>query len=174
MNWLVRSAQPDDAPALARVVRDSFMAHVARDWGPGPQQSFLSEITPEALAARLAGACVALVGDDGGQVCGVILLPRPNFVQLCFVATTHLRRGIGSALWQAARAQLERQFDYVKTVELNASPYAVQAYRAMGFFPISKQYHRDGWVATRMACWLPDQDLESAADGPSPPEPNGS
>jgi hypothetical protein len=46
--------------------------------------------------------------------------------------------------------------------QLNSSPYAVDAYRALGFFPISHAYKRDGAVATRMACWLPGRRLERA------------
>lgn len=128
------------------------------------QDSFYSETTPEKIAAVLASAAYAAVYEDEGSFVGVIVLPRPNLVQLCFAATTHLRRGIGSSLWSAARSHLDENLPEVKTVELNASPYAVAAYSAMGFFPISKQYRRRGWVATRMACWLPNRGLESAAD----------
>jgi len=60
------------------------------------------------------------------------------------------------------RAELEQHHPDVRTVELNSSPYAVAVYKALGFFPISKPYRRKGAVATRMACWLPGESLESA------------
>ena len=164
MNSPIRTATTDDAPAISSLVQSSFQAHVADDWEQEAQDSFFSETTPEKIAALLASAAFAAVYEEEGNFIGVIVLPRPNLVQLCFVATTHLRRGVGSALWRAARSYLEEKLPEVKTVELNASPYAVAAYAAMGFFPISKQYRRRGWVATRMACWLPNQGLESEAN----------
>ena len=164
MNLPIRSASPSDASAISQLVQSSFRAFVAPDWEEEAQNSFYSETTPEKLAARLAESTFAAVYQEDAKVIGVILLPRPNLVQLCFVATTHLRRGIGGALWESARTHLETNLPECKTVELNASPYAVEAYKAMGFFPISKQYRRRGWVATRMACWLPGRALERATN----------
>jgi GNAT superfamily N-acetyltransferase len=154
-------AQVDDAPAISALVQASFRAHIAPDWQAEAQESFLSETTAEKLVAPIAQATFAAVCEEGGHIVGVILLPRHNLVQLCFVATTHLRRGIGTSLWEAARTYLETQVPETRTVELNASPYAAAAYAAMGFFPISKPYRRRGSVATRMACWLPARALES-------------
>lgn len=162
MNSFIRPALPTDAPAISALVQASFRAHVAPDWQPEAQATFYSETTPEKLATPIAHATFAAVYEDAGRIVGVILLPRPNLVQLCFVATTHLRRGIAKALWEEARAHLEAHAPDTKTVELNASPYAVAAYTAMGFFPISQPFHRKGSVATRMACWLPGQALENA------------
>lgn len=164
MNPRIRMARLDDAPAISKLVQASFRAHVASDWEAQAQATFLSETTAEKLAAAIAEATFAAVYEEDGHIVAVILLPRPNLVQLCFVAPGHLRRGIGTSLWEAARTHLETQVPEVKTVELNASPYAVAAYTAMGFFPISKPYRRKGSVATRMACWLPGRALENGPD----------
>ena len=161
MNPRIRMAQLNDALAISELVQASFRAHIAPDWQAEAQDSFLRETTAEKLSAPIAKATFAAVYEEDGHIVAVILLPRPNLVQLCFVATPHLRRGIGASLWEAARTYLETQFPEVKTVELNSSPYAVAAYTAMGFFPISKLYRRRGSVATRMACWLPARALES-------------
>jgi hypothetical protein len=58
------------------------------------------------------------------------------------------------------RTYLEERHPDVQTVELNSSPFALAAYEALGFFPISKPFKRKGAVATRMACWLPGRALE--------------
>jgi len=162
MNPRIRTAQLADAPAISELVQASFRVHIAPDWQTEAQETFLSETTAEKLTAPITEATFAAVYEDDGHILGVILLPRPNLVQLCFVAPAHLGRGIGTALWEAARAHLETQHPDVKTVELNASPYAVAPYQAMGFFPISKPYRRKGSVATRMACWLPARAFERA------------
>jgi hypothetical protein len=50
----------------------------------------------------------------------------------------------------AVRAHVEERYPEVKTVELNSTPYAVSAYRAWGFFPISEPFRRAGAAAIRM------------------------
>ena len=166
MNAHVRRALAVDAPEISDLVRASFLAHIAADWQPEAQVSFVAETTAEKLVTPIAQATFAAVYEESSRIVGVILLPRPNLVQLCFVATTHLRRGIASSLWEAARSHLETEFPEVKTIELNSSPYAVAAYTAMGFYPISAPYRRKGAVATRMACWLPARALERGANAP--------
>ena len=162
MNTNVRQASPDDASAISELVQASFMEHVAPDWEPAAQQDFLRETSAEKLAARIAEASLVVVYEDEGQIRGVISLPRPTLVQLFFVAPSYLRGGVGRSLWEAARLHLEGRCPEVKTVELNSSPYALPAYKALGFFPISVPFRRRGAVAIRMACWLPGKALERA------------
>jgi len=110
MNRLIRRAHPVDAPAIAALVQASFRAHIAPDWQQEAQDTFYSETTAEKLVAPITEATFAAVYEEQGHIRGVILLPRPNLVQLCFVATTHLRRGIGTSLWEAARTHLRQTF----------------------------------------------------------------
>ena len=138
------------------------MAHVSPNWEPSAQQDFLKNTTAEALTLLISEAIYIAVYEDEGRILGVIAMPRPTLVQLLFVAPTHLRRGIGKRLWEAARAHIEERYPEVKTVELNSTPYAVSAYRSLGFYPISEPFRRKGAVATRMACWLPGRALAQA------------
>ena len=162
MNTHVRQAGPDDASAISSLVQAGFIEHVAPDWELFAQREFLRDTAAEKLAARIAESALVEVYQDEGQILGVISLPRPTLVQLFFVAPDHLRRGIGKALWEAARTHLEERHPEVNTVELNSSPYALPAYKALGFFPISEPFRRRGAVATRMACWLPGRALARA------------
>jgi GNAT superfamily N-acetyltransferase len=162
MHPSVRNATPEDATAISELVHKSFRAHVASDWDPIAHDSLLNDTSAEKLAVRIAESAVVLVFEDAGRILGVILLPRPTLVQLCFVAPGHLGKAIGRALWEAARARIEERFPEVKTVELNSSPYAVGAYKALGFYPISEPFLRGGAVATRMAGWLPGRSLPRA------------
>ena len=158
----VRDATPEDAAAISALVHASFRQYIAPDWEAQAGENLIAETTADKLAARLAEAVVALLLEDEGRVLGVIVMPRPTLVQLCFVAPGHTGHGIGRRLWEAARARVEARFPEVRTVELNASPYAVAAYRAFGFHVISAPFVRDGAVATRMACWLPARTLTHA------------
>ena len=158
----LRQANADDALAISELVQTGFAAHVAADWELSAQHEFIAETQADRLASKLSEAALCLVCEHDTQIVGVIFLPRPTLVQLFFVAPSQLRRGIGRTLWNAARSHLEEAHPEVKTVELNSSPYAVAAYKALGFFPISKPFRRKGAVATRMACWLPGKALEQA------------
>jgi len=162
MNTHLREASPDDASSISELVQASFVLHVAPDWERSAQEAFLRDTTAEKLSGPIAAATFVAVYEDEGQILGVISLPRPNLIQLFFVAPTHLRKGIGRTLWEAARTHIEERHSDIKTIELNSSPYAVSTYKALGFFPISEPFRRKGSVATRMACWLPGRALERA------------
>ncbi|MCE9660692.1 MAG: GNAT family N-acetyltransferase [Burkholderiales bacterium] len=159
----LRHANARDASAISALVQAGFVEHIASDWEPSARQSFIEDTSAEKLAPKLAEAAICIAAVQGDQVLGVIFLPRPTLVQLLFIAPEHLRKGIARSLWSAVRAQLAERHPEVTTVELNSSPYAVGAYRALGFFPISQPFRRKGAVATRMACWLPGEALEQVA-----------
>jgi GNAT superfamily N-acetyltransferase len=158
----LRHATANDASAISDLVCAGFSQHIAADWEPQAQDHFYAENQPDKLVPKIADASLCLVFEQGIALLGVIFLPRPTLVQLFFVAPGHLRNGIGRKLWSAVRVELEQRHPDVRTVELNSSPYAVPVYKALGFFPISKPYRRKGAVATRMACWLPGESLETA------------
>ena len=160
MSMHLRHAKADDALAISELVQAGFIEYIAPDWQPSAHRSFLEDTEADKLAPKISEATVCLVCEQGGQVLGVIFLPRPTLVQLLFVAPGHLRKGIARALWSAVRTHLEEKHPEVTTVELNSSPYALAAYEALGFFPISQPFRRKGAVATRMACWLPGKALE--------------
>ena len=158
----IREATTEDAAAVSELVHSSFRKFIAPDWEQVACENLLAETSADKLVARIVESPIALVHEESGSILGVILLPRPTLVQLCFVAVDHVGKGIGRAMWAAARQQLEERFAETKTVELNSSPYAVAAYRSWGFYPISEQFVRGGAVSTRMACWLPGRALAAA------------
>ncbi len=159
----LREANAQDASAISALVQAGFVKHIASDWEVSAQQSFIGDTSAEKLTPKLAEAAICILAVQGDQVLGVIMLPRPTLVQLLFVAPDHLRKGVARSLWGAVRTQLAEKHPEVTTVELNSSPYAVAAYKALGFFPISQPFRRKGAIATRMACWLPGKALDQVA-----------
>ncbi len=151
---------PAQAPALSALVQRSFLALSAGDWEPHARQVFLGEAGPERLPRIIAEASYAAAVFEGEAPLGFLLMPRPSLLALLFVDPDHLRRGIASALWESARTHLELHHPETRTVELNATPYAFEAYRHLGFYPISEPFFTDGCRATRMACWLPGRSLQ--------------
>ena len=162
MNASIRDVDPADAKVISALVRTSFQEHVASDWSAAAQDCLLADTSAERLAAPIAESPIVLVHELAAGMLGVILLPRRRLVQLCFVSPAHVGHCIGRTLGEAERARLEDRFPETRPVELNASPRAVAAYRALGFYPISERFARDGAVVTRMACWLPGRALALA------------
>lgn len=91
----------------------------------------------------------------GERLVGLLIMPKPTIVQMLFTHPDWTRQGIGRSLWSHARAHLESAVPEVRTVELNALPFALRFYRYLGFAPISAEYVNKGARATRTACWLP-------------------
>lgn len=165
MKAVVRRAEAADAAAVSALVQESFSEFVAHDWEPRACDLFMAQSSPERFAASIPEAAYAAVAQAGAELAGFILLSSPSLLAFLFVRRSWLRRGVASQLWNAAREYLEAHHPEVKTVELNSSPYAVGAYRALGFYPISEPFRRGGCLATRMACWLPGRALALATGG---------
>lgn len=151
-----------DAPAVSALVQACFGQFVSADWEPEAQQYFLAQSTPERFASLIPEAAFSAVAELEGQLVGMILLAQPNTLSFLFVDAAMHKRGIARRLWEAARSHIEVAYPAVRTIELNASPHAVGAYKALGFYPISEPFRRAGSVATRMACWLPGRALRTS------------
>lgn len=159
MNCVLRPSTSADADAVSALVRDAFNEFVAPDWEQEAREIFSMQSSPEQLHALLSDAAFASVALVNKEIVGVIVLPEPNLLAFLFVHRAWHKQGVARALWEAARSHLGACHPAVETVELNSSPHAVAAYRALGFYPISEQFSRSGGVATRMACWLPGRAL---------------
>jgi ribosomal protein S18 acetylase RimI-like enzyme len=161
MNYTIRSSQSADAEMASALVQQSFIQLVGPDWEQHAINTFLAETSGNCLRDLISKAAFTAVAEVQGRLVGFILMPSPALIGLLFVKPDFLRNGIANSLWQAARHHIEATCKEVKTVELNSTPYAVAAYRALGFYPISEPFSRGGCLATRMACWLPGDALQA-------------
>jgi GNAT superfamily N-acetyltransferase len=164
MNYTIRSSQSADAEMASALVQQSFIQLVGPDWEQHAVNTFLAETSGNCLRDLISKAAFTAVAEVQGRLVGFILMPSPALIGLLFVKPNFLRNGIAKSLWQAARRHIETTCKEVKTVELNSTPYAVAAYRALGFYPISEPFRRGGCLATRMACWLPGDALQALAN----------
>ena len=167
----MRPAVAADAPALSALVQESFNQFVAPDWQPEACEVFMTESSVEWFTSSIPQAAYAAVAHAADELVGMVLMPTPSVLAFLFVRPGLLRSGIGSLLWEAARAHIETHHPSVKTIELNSSPCAVAAYRAYGFYPMSEPFRRGGCLATRMACWLPGRALAAGAGDTIVPTP---
>jgi GNAT superfamily N-acetyltransferase len=160
---MVDIARPEMSERISQLVHSSFNVFVADGWEPSARRNFLDETSASAIAGYLANPAFAAVEIQASEIVGFILMPRPSVVSLLFVHPSELRKGVGRRLWEAARAHLEATHSEIKTVELNSTPCALDAYKALGFVPISAEFVHAGCRATRMACWLPARGLGADA-----------
>ena len=163
MQFIIRPVGANEAEVASALVQHSFLELAAADWEPNACEVFLGESSPVALRVALESPAYAASAFSEERMVGFILMPKPSLLGMLFVHPGSLRLGIEKQLWEQARTHVEAAFPQVKTVELNASPYAFPFYRTVGFVPISAEFMRGGCRATRMACWLPARALGADA-----------
>lgn len=121
-------AQVNTAMALIERV---FMIFEAPDYEQDGIDAFLDYIEPAAIYQRINAEEIKLwCAMDHGVMVGVIAMRPPCAVSLLFVEPKWHRRGIARQLLEHALS------DYRKAdtpVTVHSSPYAVAAYRRLGF-----------------------------------------
>jgi len=155
----VREVSAEHAADASALVHASFGDLVAPDWEQSAQQTFLDDSAVAPLAAKIEAASYAAAAFHHHEMVGFVLMPSPALLGMLFVRPDWVRKGVARALWEQARAHVEAFHPTVKTVELNATPYALPFYRSVGFVSISAEFQLRGCRATRMACWLPARAL---------------
>ena len=82
---------------------------------------------------------------DGETLVGTICVRPPQHIGGFFVRGDYHRKGIGRALFDAMRAEYEKQ-----EFTVNSSPYAVEVYRHLGFTAADQEQLADGIRFTPM------------------------
>jgi GNAT superfamily N-acetyltransferase len=123
---LIRPARLDDMALLADMLHALAMRFIVPGMPPEAAATFLRENDGAALLAyRERGHATSLAEIDG-VVAGFISIRPPSHLFHLFVGEARQRRGVARALWDSVRANAD-------TFTVNASPYAVPAYLALGF-----------------------------------------
>ena len=126
---VIRSAADSDFPGMAHLLRTLATTFIVPGMPPEAAATFLRENDQPALLAYRAAGHVTRVADIDGALAGFISIRPPHHLFHLFVAERWHRRGVARALWDAARAQAAPGAAFT----VNASPYAVPAYAALGF-----------------------------------------
>lgn len=114
-------------------------------------------ISPDSGYRKKVEACKEIVFGalDGEKLVGVITISEHGNISCAFVDPSYHRRGIGKDLFRRVKATLDAKNMGPYTIKLNASPYAVPFYKAMGFGEtgVATDYH--GIISTPMAMAVP-------------------
>ena len=137
----VRRLAPEEIPAALELCWQVFLQFEAPEYPAEGVAAFRASLDDEERTRKLAfyGAF------DGGRLVGVLCMRQPQHIGGFFVDAAYHRRGIGRRLFEAMRQDYETQ---VFTV--NASPYAVEVYRRLGFTPTDTEQLTDGLRYTPM------------------------
>ena len=125
----LRPATGADFPALARLLHDAACRFITPGMAPEVATTFLRDNNEAALLAYREKGHQFRVATIAGAIAGYSAIRPPAHLFHLFVAEPWHRRGVARALWDAARAEAAPDTRFT----VNASPYAVAAYEALGF-----------------------------------------
>jgi ribosomal protein S18 acetylase RimI-like enzyme len=122
----------DDIPGVSRLLQSLATEFIIRETPPELAQKFLEGNSPEGIAANIANGYVYHVAEDDGVVAGFIGMRERKHVFHLFVGKQWQGQGLSRRLWDTGRrAAMEAGGAAPFTV--NASNYALDAYRHLGF-----------------------------------------
>jgi alpha-beta hydrolase superfamily lysophospholipase/GNAT superfamily N-acetyltransferase len=127
------------------LVRDVFMEYEAPDYSDDGIQEFLRFIEPDAIRKMLTdGQMKIWACDCDGRIVGV-LAAKSDHINLLFVCGKHHRKGIARRLLDAMTQHYQPS-----EISVNSSPYAVEAYRKLGFAETDAEQSVNGLRFTPM------------------------
>lgn len=138
---MIRRLKDHEIQAALDLTWDVFLKFEAPEYPAEGVQTFRAYLDDKEKIANLKfyGAF------EGETLVGTICMRAPQHIGGFFVRGDHHRRGIGRALFEALKADCEKQ---VFTV--NSSPYAVEVYRHLGFAAADTEQLADGIRFTPM------------------------
>jgi GNAT superfamily N-acetyltransferase len=127
---MIRPALPSDSQAIS-VLINGLAHHFMLDPGGHGAERFLQSISPSAIHGYITAPNFrCLVAMEGPDIVGVASLRDGTHLFHLFVATSHQKRGIARALWDALKSEATT---HVEHFTVNSSPHAVAVYERFGF-----------------------------------------
>ena len=145
MELEIHAILSSELPQALSLVKRVFLQYEAPDYSQQGVDTFLSFLQDRERLAELhfLGAYI------DGQMVGVLAMRGASHVSLFFVESAMQGKGVGRALFAAARESCPCDL-----MTVNSSPYAVEIYKRLGFSPLSEEQKKDGIRFTPMKCTL--------------------
>jgi GNAT superfamily N-acetyltransferase len=136
---VIRSASPEEIPAVMALARESFMAAVAPHYSAEGVRTFLDYASADAMGKRIEEGHRAFVAYEGGELVGMALIRGGSHLAMLFVAPHRQRRGIGRRLFETVLGAVSGN-----VVTVNSSPNSEGAYLKLGFTRTGGEAERNG------------------------------
>ena len=142
-SYILRRADPADAPSICRMHVASIRAHCAGRYTPAQIEAWAGPKRPEWYTRAMAAGEVMFVAESVGRIVGFAALDGGE-VKAVYVAPGWTGRGVGSTLLAAVEA--DAVAGNVFEVHLESSLNAVDFYLARGYGRVRDSIHRMGDV----------------------------
>lgn len=124
----------EEVEELSLVILEVFNEFVAGDFLEEGITLFKEFVSPPSLINReKSGEAFTLVAKDQDKILGTISIKDKEHIALFFVSKDYHRKGIGKKLFKKALDRILIDEEKVKKITVNASPYAVEVYKSLGF-----------------------------------------
>ena len=144
-----RLTAKEDIHASLQLAEDVFMQFEAPDFPPRGVESFKSFIWGKRVKEMIADGSFALWGCYcENQLVGMLAMRDNSHISLLFVMGDFHRQGIGRMLF--AQAKKYAALHLKRKITVNASPYGLPFYRAIGFKETDMESVIDGVRSTPM------------------------
>lgn len=121
-----------------------FLEFEAPEYSDEGIQEFKDFISLSAVKQRMSLDQFLMWGCfDNEKIIGIIATRPPCHISLLFVDKKHHRQGIARALYAIVLDYFKSNSDYC-AVTVNSSPYALEAYRGLGFMDTDKEQTVNG------------------------------
>jgi GNAT superfamily N-acetyltransferase len=131
LSIVVREATTEDADRISGLLTVLAEEFIVGEFSEEGRRHLLAHFGVTEMQERLRAAEYRFqVAEDGAVLVGVVGVRARTHLQYLFVAKSHQRSGLARRLWDQARRQAGNASG---RYTVNASAYAVPAYRRLGF-----------------------------------------
>lgn len=134
----------EEAGAVNRLVVHVFRDFVARDYTAEGITDILEFIAPGNLSRRAKAGSLILVAEVHNSIVGMLELQKNRHLALLFVDSNHQGQGIAGHLLRRSLERMRTTDPHLAEISVQASPYALEFYRKIGFRETGPQRHEEG------------------------------
>ena len=153
MEYEIRRLTAEEVPAAMELAWDTFLRFEAPDYGTEGVEAFRRTlIENEDFWAKCRSGENRLWGAlDGDTLIGLYGMRGASHICLVFTHHAYHRKGIATALFHRAMADIRKENPELNKITLNSSPYGLPFYLYMGLYPTDVERTIDGIRFTAMA-----------------------